>query len=508
VTPSVAGRQPHLYAPRPPRPPSGGTPALRRKRGSRPLRRLAVAAAAGLLVSGTPTLAPAAEFSARGAYQLEPQLADNVDLDAAARDDRRLAYLEHEFHLVFSLRTGAVEAAVGLELTDGAFGRQNVRDPSNPFDDSTTLQLSPDTETSLVDYFWVRWDARPVTLRAGWFTTDLGSSRFFLGEDGAPSAQLEWQPGSLRLQYTYQKVAERAGISTAPAADGAPAVPAPRSTLVGAGDVDAHYLLLDVRRERLGPLEVRRGAVWGVYAADRRPEDQAHLGVVGGQLDLRLGALTLYGEADYLEGTYEGTVAARLDRGPGDVNDETLTAGARLRGAVAFAGTALDLGYWLTWAPVILGAEGLMGSGDREPGDGRAEDITALTIVHENLDDDFELSRLFGAFVLAGHREYLERVANLTVVKPFLAVRLGDALELRGAAYWLRTTRSVAVTLDGTPTGERSRDLGWQYEASARLGLAPGVSLSVVYAYLAPGPGLRPGGDPAQLLYGNLRFQF
>lgn len=465
---------------------------------SRPLAGLLVLA----LAAAWPAGAEAAEVSAEGYYRLEPQVVDNIDLDRSSRDDSRIAFLEHEFLFALTFRTGEIEAAVGLELADGIAGRQSIRDSTSPFDDVTVVQLSPDTESSLVDFFWVRWQSEIVTLKAGWFTTDVGSYRLFLGQDGAPSVQLERAFGPLRLQYTYQKVAERLGIAESPE------VPAPRSTLLGTGDVDAHYLLLDVRRQDLGSARLSRAALWGVYAVDRRPEDRAYQGVVGGQLDLRAGPAALYGEADLLFGKYRGTTPVALDRGPGDANDEAFTAGASMAGHVAFLGVSVDTLRSGTARRLQVGVEALRGSGDGDPTDGRADDITSLAIVHSNLDGDFELSRLFGVFPLAGHAEYVKRVGNLTVIKPFVTARVRESVDVGASAYWLQTTRSMAVVQGVTPTGERTRDLGWQYEGWVRVALGPGVSASLQYTYLVPGPGLRPGGDPAQSLYGALALRF
>lgn len=472
---------------------------------SRPPRRRA--RLLGLLIAALaaawPDGAGAAEVSAEGYYRLEPYVLDNIDLDRSNPRDRRIAFVEHEFLFALTFRTGEIEAAVGFELADGIAGRQSIRGEADPFDDVTVVELSPDTNSTLVDFFWVRWQPEIVTLKAGWFTNDLDSYRFFLGRDGAPSVQLERMFGPLRVQYTFQKVAERAFIT-----ETASSVPAPRSTLVGVGDVDAHYLLLDVRRQDLGPVRLTRGALWGVYASDRRPEDRAYIGVVGGQFSLRSGRVSLYGEGDLLVGKYRGTIPVSLNRGPGTANDEVLSAGAPLRGSVAFLGLAVDALRSGSGRRLQVGVEALRGSGDRDPTDGRAEDVTSLALVHANLEGDFELSRLFGPFPIGGHSQYLKYVGNLTVVKPFVAVRVWESLEVGAAAYWLRTARSVAAVLDGAPTGEWTRDLGWQYEGWARLAMGPGVSAALHYTYLVPGPALRPGGDPAQSLYGALMLRF
>jgi hypothetical protein len=484
------------------RPPDGAGP-----RGRRPALRRAVALGLALVASG-PSVAAAAELSATGSYLLEPQIVDNLDLDGADRDDRRLSFIGQQFRTALSLRSGTVHAAIGLELADGLAGRQSIADPANPRDDVTTLQVSPDTGESPIDFFWARWDMALGVLRAGWFKVDLDSYRLFVGRRGAPALQLDVPLGVFTLQYTMQKVAERTGISTAPSPGGPPAVPAPRSTLLGTGDVDAHYLRLELKNQDLGPLDIRRIAVWGVHAADRRPEDAARLLVAGGTLHLRLGPAALYGEANFLTGEYEGSSPVTLTRGPGTADDELLVAGSPLRGHVAFAGVAVDIGEQVAALPLVVGVEAVRGSGDRSAADGRAGDTTSLRLVHENLDGEFELSRLFGTFVLAEHGEYFKTVDNLTAVKPFLVASIGRQLKLGAAAYRLATTRPVAVTRGGTATGEWSQDLGWQYEASAGWTFASGVTASLLYTYLEPGPALRPGGDPAQTLYTSLRFRF
>jgi hypothetical protein len=454
------------------------------------------------LVASTPRASTGADLSVGGSYLLEPQVVYNLDLDAGATDDRRVDFIGQQFKTTLSLRAGSLDAAIGFELADGLVGRQNFGDAANPFDDTTTLQLSPDTGASIIDFFAVRWDMALGDLRAGWFTPGLDSYRLFLGRHGAPSVQLDVPLGVVELQYTFQKVAERGAPSTP--STGSSASASPDRT----GDVDAHYLRLQVRAQDLGPVQIRRAAAWGVHAADGRPEDKSRVVVVGGYLDLRLGPLMLYGEGNYLGGEFDGSEPAVASRGPGSTDDETITRGATLRGHVGFFGAGLDLGDTPLDLPLTVGVEALRGSGDRDPGDGRVEDLTSLAIIHRHLDTDFELSRLFGTFALADHSEYMKSVGNLTVVKPFLVASVGRRLKAGVAAYRLMTTRSVPVTLGGTATGERSRDLGWQYEGSLAWIFNPGVTASLLYAYLAPGAALRPGGDPAQLVYTSIQFRF
>jgi hypothetical protein len=457
---------------------------------------------AGLTLLCGPGVSDAAELLAGGYLAVEPQLVDNVDLDAGDPDDGTVDFVGLQLKTTLSLRTESLDVAIGLELADGLAGRQAFGDPGNPFDDATALQASPDTGSSIVDFFWARWDMALGVLRAGWFTADLDSYRLVLGRHGAPGVQLDAPLGHAELQYTFQKVAERG-------APGTPSTgPSASDSDARTGDVDAHYLRLQLRTLDVGPIQLRRVAAWGVVAGDARPDDEVRVLVVGGYLDLRAGPLMLYGEANYLEGEYDGTRPALVARGPGTTDDETLTAGATLRGHVAFGGAGLDLEQTPLELPVVLGVEGLVGSGDGDPTDGRADDATSLAIVHRQLDTDFELSRLFGTFALGGHTEYVKTVGNLTVVKPYAVASIGRRLRAGLAAYRLATTRSVPVTLDGAATGARSRDLGWQYEGSLAWTFSPQVTASVLYSYLAPGPGLRRDGDPAQLVYTSLQFRF